>query len=184
VPGPPDQHTDLPDSTLLTRAQQGDEQAFTTLYLRHRDFVHRLARRLAPDDAAAMDITQDAFTYLLKALPRLRLTGRLSTYLYPIVKSLAATHGRDRQRRLRLARDLELSPTPPPAAPHTDHAPLLAAVNALPEPQREVLLMRTVDEMTVEEVATALSIPPGTVKSRLHHALSALRANLSPLAPP
>ena len=62
----------------------------------------------------------------------------------------------------------------PPAA---EPAALRAAVASLPEGQREVLLMRFVDDMSMNEIALALSIPVGTVKSRLHNALAALRAD-------
>jgi len=54
---------------------------------------------------------------------------------------------------------------------------LAAALGVLPELHKEVLLMRVVDEMSMAEIAAALSIPVGTVKSRLHHALAALRAD-------
>ena len=54
---------------------------------------------------------------------------------------------------------------------------LAAAVSKLPDGQREVLLMRVVDEMSVTEIALALGVPEGTVKSRLHHAVGALRGS-------
>lgn len=57
------------DSDLLALAQQGDLAAFTTLYLRHRDFVFRLALRFTQDHAAAPRVSQDTFAYLLRKLP-------------------------------------------------------------------------------------------------------------------
>jgi RNA polymerase sigma-70 factor (ECF subfamily) len=65
---------------------------------------------------------------------------------------------------------------PPSAGPRSSELGDLAAVlRVLPEPHREVLLMRVVDDMTLEEIALALDIPLGTVKSRLHNALAKLR---------
>ncbi len=59
----------------------------------------------------------------------------------------------------------------------TDRDDLAVVLSRLPGPQREVLLMRAVDGMTLGEIAAALDIPVGTVKSRLHHALATLRAD-------
>lgn len=163
------------DVELLALAQAGDVAAFESLYLRHRDFVYRVAVRFAGNHAAAMDVSQEAFAYLLRKLPGLRLSGRLSTYLYPVVKHIALA-GRRRSllgRRKIEERAFMLGSTSGPGNP--GESGLLDAVDALPEPQREVLVMRIVDGMSVEEVAAALGVPAGTVKSRLFHALAALR---------
>lgn len=169
------------DDDLLRAVARGDATAFEALYRRHRDWTFRVACRFCrgPEDAA--DVVQETFAYLLARAPRLRLTARLTTYLYPVVRSIAVERIR-RQRRMRLGGvgegpDAAVDPTGP-ALPATGLDPALeAAVAALPEGQREVLLMRAVDEMSLAEIAVALGIPVGTVKSRLHHALAALRAD-------
>lgn len=187
----------LSDAELLGIVQGGDaadaERAFGALYFRHRDFVFRVARRFAGDDESAMDATQEAFAYLLRKLPRLVLAGKLSTFLYPVARSC----GQDQRRRAaRERRKLEGRPAASdhgqaggaeaaaaesPADPHADDREVARAMEDLPDAQREVLLMRVVDGMSVEEVATALGIPPGTVKSRLFHAIAAMRERLGEL---
>lgn len=171
----------LPDADLLARAQRGDERAFEALYFRHRDFVYRVARRFSGDDELALDAAQEVFAYLLRKLPRLKLTGKLCTYLYPIAKN-CGVNSRRKHYRFRPGMEVYLDPLgdfplEDPVAFRLPDEPLAVwtAVAGLPEAQREVLLMRVVDEMSVEEVAAALGVPEGTVKSRLFHALGALR---------
>jgi RNA polymerase sigma-70 factor, ECF subfamily len=172
----PDPRHDADDHTLLAAARRGDADAFGALYQRHRDWAWRIALRFCPDEAAARDVTHDVFVDLLVRLPRLELRGRLTTYLYPAIKHASLTRAR-RDRRLRFG----LAPVERAAEPPTPRAldgldpDLHAALAALPESQRETLLMRVVDDMTPPEIALALAIPVGTVKSRVHNALQALR---------
>jgi RNA polymerase sigma-70 factor (ECF subfamily) len=70
-----------------------------------------------------------------------------------------------------------LTGIPDPTTPATGRAELATALAALPHDQREVVLMRFVDDMSLDEIALALSVPTGTVKSRLHRALQTLRTD-------
>jgi RNA polymerase sigma-70 factor (ECF subfamily) len=171
VSGAPDNHPSDSDAALIARAGT-DPDAFRTLYLQTRDFVYRVARRYSATDEDALDATQDSFIYLLRKLPTLRLTSKLTTYLYPIAKNTALARARAANRaRIGIA-------LPQPAAalpPSSPDAALAQALEALSDELREVVIMRLIEDMTVEEVATALDIPAGTVKSRLHNALAALR---------
>lgn len=169
-------HNDRSDQELIDAAAAGDVGAFNALYLRYRDFVYRIALRFAGSHEPAMDAAQEVFAHLLDKLPTLRLTGKLSSYLYPVARNTAlAARERDR-RRLRLAQAAAVETEESASAP-PERERLMRAVDALPDAQREVLLMRIVDEMSIEEVAVALGVPIGTVKSRLHHALGALRGD-------
>ena len=169
-------HQDQSDQHLVDAAAAGDVGAFEVLYRRHRDFVYRIALRFAGSHEGALDASQEGFAHLLRKLPTLRLSGKLSTYLYPVAKNTAlAARERDR-RRLRLAQE-QARPVEHEEAAAPERARLMRAVDALPDVQREVLLMRIVDEMSVEEVALALGVPEGTVKSRLHHAVGVLRGD-------
>ena len=160
------------DAELVAAASRGDRAAFAALYARHRDWVVGLARRFTRDDETALDVMQETFAYLLRKGAGLRLTARLTTFLYPVVKNTALAMRR-RERAGALGEDVEARPV----APAADHGALIAAVSILPETHREVLLMRFVDDMALDEIAAALSIPVGTVKSRLHHAIRMLREN-------
>ena len=163
------------DEELVRAAGRGDAAAFEALYRRHRGLVLGLGRRFA-GAALAADVAQEVFLYLVARLPELRLQGRLATFLYPVVKHVAAA-ARRRERRPGPA-EREVSEeliAPAPAAPEDED--LAAALAALPEAQREVVLLRFADAFSLEEIAAALGIPLGTVKSRLHHALAGLRAH-------
>jgi RNA polymerase sigma-70 factor (ECF subfamily) len=162
------------DVELFAAINRGDEVAFGALYFRHRDWVVGLARRFTGDDADALDVLQETFAYLLRKVPRLKLTARITTFLYPVVRNLSIAARRKRGRGASEAEALELLPAR--GELHSGEAGELGAVLAgLPGGQREVLLMRFVDDFSLEEIAEALGIPVGTVKSRIHNALKALR---------
>jgi len=163
------------DEQLVDAINRGDETAFDALYFRYRDWIVRLAYRFTADQHDALDVLQDTSAYLLNRVPHLALTARMTTFLYPIVRSLSINFLRQRQKQDRAARRIETSLTAPPSAFALDRSDLAAVLAVLPEAQREVLLMRFVDEMSLAEVAQALEIPLGTVKSRLHNALATLR---------
>ena len=163
------------DEALIEAADRGEVAAFETLYRRHRDWVVRLAFRFTRDHDDALDVMQETFSYLLGKFPGFRLTAKLTTFLYPVVKNLSITvlcrRGRD------VNDDDLLKDVPAPSADEANsmRAELASALVNLAGPQREVLLMRYVDDMSINEIARALEIPPGTVKSRLHNALVFLK---------
>lgn len=161
------------DAALVDAANAGDPAAFDALYLRYRDRVARLAGRLVGDEADAADVAQEAFLYLLKKFPGFQLRASLMTFLYPAVKHLAVA-----ARKRRPAGDPAAALAAQPARESVGRGEdLRVLVEHLPEGQREVLLLRFVDDFSLEEIAVALGVPLGTVKSRLHHAVATLRAD-------
>jgi len=162
----------IPDEELLQRANGGDPDAFEALYRRYRDWVHRLAWRFTGNQQDALDVLQETFLYLLKKFPDFQLTASMTTFLYPVVKHLSLNL---RRRRHANADEEILAAIPDPAVQPTPRAELAAALAALSEEQREVVLLRFLDDMTLDEIAEALNVPTGTVKSRLHRALEILR---------
>ena len=163
------------DQRLVAAANAGDLAAFEQLYGAYRGWVFALALRVSGERADADDVVQDTFAYLLGKLPQLELRARLTTFLYTVVKNLAI---RARQRRARFGTDAEVLDAL--AAPGTGTSPmpradLALALRGLPDAQREVVLMRIADDMALTEIALALEVPLGTVKSRLHHGLATLR---------
>jgi RNA polymerase sigma-70 factor (ECF subfamily) len=168
-PGP------TPDADLVEALNRGDVGAFDELYERHRDWVVRLAHRFTGNGHDALDVLQDTFAYLLKTAPRLQLHVKLTTFLYPVVKNLAMTILRRRGRAVTGDAILEQAVAPDPIPAESSKAELTAVLSGLSKDHREVLLMRFVDDLLLEEIADALGIPLGTVKSRLHNALGTLR---------
>ena len=127
---------------------------------------------------------QETFAYLLGRFPgpacrqaRFELTAAMTTFLYPVVKHLAIA-ARNKSRPF-TSDELMLQAIAAPEAAEPDRcrAELAAVLKVLPEQQREVLLMRFADAMSLNEIADALAIPLGTVKSRLHNALETLRGD-------
>lgn len=156
-------------------------QAFEVLYRRHRDYVLRIAFRFAHDRDLAQDALQDTFAYLLRkfppAGPGLTLTARLQTLLYPVAKHCAISAARKADRASGGADGRSPDELPADNPDPSEDAAIDAALNALSPERREVLTLRFVDGLALAEIAELLEIPLGTVKSRLHLALKALREN-------
>ncbi|MCH8271335.1 MAG: sigma-70 family RNA polymerase sigma factor, partial [Planctomycetes bacterium] len=85
------------DEQLVRAINRGDVDAFAELYRRHRDWVVSLAWRFTDDRELALDVMQEVFAHLLTRFPGFRLTAKMRTYLYPVVRSVAATHLRRRR---------------------------------------------------------------------------------------
>jgi RNA polymerase sigma-70 factor, ECF subfamily len=163
------------DQQLIQDAAQGDTQAFAVLYNRYRDWVYHLAWRFTGDQDLALDVLQETWLYVIKKLPGLKLTAKLTTFLYPAVRNLSLNAMRAKKRFIGASDVLEELPTSLSHSQTLDLEDLTDVLGRLPRQQRQVVLMRFVDDMTINEIAQALSIPNGSVKSRLHHALKSLR---------
>lgn len=160
------------DADLLRAFARGDATAFQELYERHRAFVLRVALRFGgPDTNDAYDVLQETFTWLIRRAPEIDLQHRLSTLLYPVARHLAA----DRRRRS-ARRPVPLDGVDEPAADLAgDDEGLRDWLTGLAPIHQEVVGLRYADGLSLEEIAAALDVPLGTVKSRLHHALRILR---------
>jgi len=170
------------DEALVAACNEGDAReaarAFEALYRRHKDYVLRVALRFVPDTDTALDVLQDTFTYLLRRFPPpgrgLVLTAKLTTLLYPIAKNTAITALRT-SGRFPVAEDVAPDDLPgPDSGDTTDIRRFLAG---LARGQREVLELRFVDDLSLQEIADVLSIPLGTVKSRLHLGIAKLKSS-------
>ncbi|MEO0424437.1 MAG: sigma-70 family RNA polymerase sigma factor [Pseudomonadota bacterium] len=150
--------------------------AFDELYRRHRQFVLRVALRYAGDHQLALDAMQDTFMWLLGRFPPdgpgITLTAKLTTLLYPVARSKAV----DARRRFDPPTSAEpLDTAVEQVAPEERAADLHEVLARLPEERREVLVLRFVEDFSLQDIAAALAIPLGTVKSRIHLAVKALR---------
>lgn len=164
------------DEQLVADLNAGDESTFEVLYYRHRDWVARLAYRFTGNSEDALDVLQETFAYLFRKFPGFVLSARMTTFLYPVVKNLSIAARRKGRREI----NLDQLPEPPPAMHLAGDDPrddLGVVLGELPAGQREVVLMRFVDDLSLMEIAQALRIPEGTVKSRLHNALQTLRGD-------
>jgi RNA polymerase sigma-70 factor (ECF subfamily) len=166
----------LTDLELIAAINGGDAAAFEVLYFRYRNWVVALAFRFTGDSDAALDVLQETFLYVLRKFPGFRLTANFKTFLYPAVRNLSIAARRKAERYHASEAELkQVEDTPAPTRSSSASGELDAVLAALPEEQREVVLLRFVDGLSLGEIAEAMGIPLGTVKSRLHNALEALR---------
>ena len=162
------------DQTLITEINLGDHEAFTILYHRYRGWVLSLALRFTGHHDDALDVLQETFAYLVRKFPGFVLTARMTTFLYPAVRNLSIAARQRRQRATSSEQNMDLFPRTE-THEQLSRDDMADALRTLSDAHREVLLMRFIDDMTQPEIATALDLPLGTVKSRLHHAIQAVK---------
>lgn len=173
-----DQLDSRSDLQLIAAINAGDAAAFEVLYFRHRNWVVGLAHRFTGNEDLALDVMQEAFLYFLKKFPGFQLTANLRTFLYPAVKNLSIAARRKTERyQSSQAEQTFLESLATADAPGSGPGELAVVLANLPAEHREVLLLRFVDGLSLAEIAEAMAIPLGTVKSRLHNALASLRAD-------
>jgi len=166
------------DHDLVAALNAGDAAAFDAIYYRYRDRILRLAYRFTANHADAQDVLQETFSYLYKKFPGFRLTASMTTFLYPVVRNLSLEiHRKKRTATTTTSADV-LADVPGFAAGDQidqTRAELAAAMANLSPEHRQTVLLRFVDDLSMEEIAAATAVPVGTVKSRLHHAIAAMR---------
>jgi RNA polymerase sigma-70 factor (ECF subfamily) len=165
------------DAYLVASARLGERSALDMLVRRWNGKLIAHAWRLLRDQEGAKDAVQDAWTEMVRGLPRLRDDGAFAPWAFRIVSRRCARHiGRLRGDR-ELAQELAASPaedeTAVPAS--GDVEALRRAMRTLPPEQQAAIALFYLEEMSVAEVAVALDVPAGTVKTRLMHARRKLR---------
>jgi RNA polymerase sigma factor (sigma-70 family) len=171
------------DETLVAAARDGDGAAFGELVVRYRELATRVARVVAPS-ADLDDTVQEAFVKAWFALPRFRPGAPFRPWLCRIVANEAKNRSRASGRRRALAlRSTSTAPTTPDdpegrAISREDAETLVRAMNGLRAQDRLVIAYRWLFDLTEAEMADALDVAPGTVKSRLSRAMARLRTEL------
>lgn len=164
------------------------DEALVALYTAHYRSLVRLAALLLHDTAAAEDVVQDAFVAMHSSWRRLRDTDKALAYL----RQAVVNRSRSRLRHLKV-----VERKTPPAAPesaqiHGGHVPsaesgalhalerqhVMAALRGLPHRQREVLVLRYYADMSEAQIAEAMGISPGAVKSHASRGIAALRQTM------
>lgn len=169
------------EAYLVASARTGDTVAMDQLVrlLQPRLLGH--ANRLLGDAEGARDVTQAAWLDILRGLPRLREVASFRAFAMQIVtRKVAAaikTNQRDRKLATDWARETEVM-TAPLGEITADAQNVRNAIAKLPPAHQATLALFYLDEMTVTEVATALDVPVGTIKTRLMHARDKLRVLL------
>jgi RNA polymerase sigma-70 factor (ECF subfamily) len=169
------------ESDLISRARRGDDAAWGALVTAHQEAIFRLAYLLLGDADAAADVAQDAFVRAFRALDRFDPARPLRPWLLRITANVARNHRRSLGRYWAAVRRwIEAAPPPVTAlgdrtAQEWEARTLWQAVRRLRPAEQEVVYLRYFLDLSEAEMAGALEVPPGTVKSRLHRALARLR---------
>jgi RNA polymerase sigma factor (sigma-70 family) len=165
------------DELLAIRCQLGEREAFDALIARWHDPVWRYLRRLTNSDDAAADLSQDAWLKVLRGIASLREPASLRPWLFGIARRVAMDRLRRKYAQPSEA-DTELDEL---AAPEPDSdveaelASLESKLDVLPLRERETLALFYLRELSIEQIASLLAVPAGTVKSRLFRARQLLR---------
>jgi RNA polymerase sigma-70 factor (sigma-E family) len=155
------------------------DQAITVLYSAHYRQLVRLAGLLMHDYSVAEEVVQDAFVGLHRNWSRLRDAERAAAYLRQSTVNGARSAGRRRATALRHAPALRpIEDAPDLAGAVTERSAVMAALAALPDRQREVLVLRYYGDLSEADIAHALGISRGAVKTHASRGMAALRPSL------
>ena len=183
------------DGEQLRRLRDRDERAFRELIEAHRDRVYNITFRMLGNRAEAEDVAQEVFITVFKTIDSFREESKFSTWLYRVavnhcknrIKYLARRHDRDRDELDEQAHAGGTNgqiggplPSAPDAALQSQRMEKLLqeAIASLDEDQRTVVVLRDVEDLSIEEIVEITGLPDGTVKSRLHRARLVLRKKL------
>jgi RNA polymerase sigma-70 factor (ECF subfamily) len=185
---------DTDDSALVEQCRKGDVAAFEPLVEKYRQRVYRLAYNVVRDREEAWDVAQEGFIRAWQALPNFRGQSAFYTWLFRIVMNVAADRVRQRAARgrafgtervpeedwERVIADEGVKPDET-AARVEERERITKALATLSEDHRAIVVLSDLEGLSYREIADVLSIPMGTVMSRLHNARKRLRDALGPM---
>jgi RNA polymerase sigma-70 factor (ECF subfamily) len=166
---------------LVVRAQAGDEAAFAELVERYSPRLRYFLRKLLASADGAEDALQDVWLDVFRHLPRLADPQSVRAWLYRIARDRAfgrLRKARHNEQSLDESQIVDTAATDDGDFSAEDAARIHAALDELPAEQREVLMLRFLEEMTYEEIVRVVGCQLGTVRSRIHYGKRALRRAL------
>jgi RNA polymerase sigma-70 factor (ECF subfamily) len=187
-----EQHANLPETELVTRAQQGDEFAFEALYRRFARTVYTVAHHMLGNHHDADEVMQETFIRIFKNLSRLRSPQAFTAWVYQITVNLCMdyrkTRSRNRWEPLEADEDrqshFELATAKWVRNPQQvlENKELLthisSAIDSLPGQQKAVILLHEVEGLSKKMISEILECSLVTVRTNLHHARKKLRRRL------
>jgi len=186
------------DQELVSKAQEGDNRAFDLLVIKYQQKIAGLISRYIRDPSEIMDVAQEAFLKAYRALPGFRGESAFYTWLYRIaintVKNHLIAQGRrppgddveaDVAEQMDMGGRLREVGTPESHLLSMEIAQTVQrALDELPEDLRTAIVLRELEGLSYEEIASAMDCPIGTVRSRIFRAREAIDKRLSPLLNP
>jgi RNA polymerase sigma-70 factor (ECF subfamily) len=176
------QELDSASSEALVRQfQRGDNHAFEQFVQRYQDRIFRLANvyLYAPDDAA--DAAQEVFLRAYKGLHRFRFRSHPFTWLFGTLKNVCKEFNRKRERETALPDEYEREDMQTEMNTETEqhYRQIRQLVYQLPQRQRDVIILRIFEELSVQDTATAMGCRPGTIKALQHKAINKLKDRIT-----
>lgn len=187
----------MTDEALMVRFQRGERLAFTQLVRRHQTGLYNFALRQVRAPPVAEDVVQEAFVRVVQRAADFKHEARFSTWVYTITRNLCIDHLRklslrkhaslDEQRKSETGDGPTLGEQTADSRANVERQVtgtdikqrILAAVDELPDDQREVFLLRELSNLPFKEIADITGVPENTVKSRMRYALERLQGALS-----
>lgn len=172
------------DEDLMLAVKAGSQEAYGILYSRHRIGVLNFCYQMLRNYEDAGDVFQEAFRYLYAHAATYQPSAKFTTYLYRIARNLCIDILRRRRRWNLQQLDTEIDvPDEAPVRPtmlEQDEIQIQVkrCLEEIPEPYREVILLRVINGLPYEDIASTTGSPLGTVKSRLHAGFEFLRRAL------
>ena len=185
----------ISDQALVERVQKGDRRAFDALVRLYQQRIVKLIMRYVHDPVEAQDVAQEAFIKAYRALPGFRGDSAFYTWLYRIAINTAKNYLVANQRRpvdyqldLQDPEQVEANvrlrdeATPERMALQEElRVTIEQAIAALPDELRTAIMLREIDGLSYEEIASAMQCPVGTVRSRIFRAREAIDKSIAPL---
>jgi len=174
------------DPALVEALRRGEAEAFERLVRAYQHRLFSIALRMLRDRGEAEEVAQEIFLRVHRSIRDFRGEARLSTWLYAITSRLCLNRLKSPARARRagevaLERLANGHPNPGATAERSElEAALHRAIANLPDDQRIVVVQRDLHGLAYEEIAAALDLPLGTLRSRLHRARMELKARLEP----
>jgi RNA polymerase sigma-70 factor (ECF subfamily) len=171
------------DEALVRRFRDGEPAAFTELVRRHQQRVYSLCLRMLGDADSAADVAQDTFLTVLRKLDGFRGDAAFTTWLHRVAVNACYDELRRKRRRPMLHVVADDGPEREPGPAIADHADEVAgtrdaasALASISEEFRVAVVLADVQDLPYQQIAEALDVPVGTVKSRVHRGRLALAA--------
>ena len=167
------------DEELMLRVKRGDSDAFAHLYHRNKAKLLHFCTGFLRNEDDAIDVCQETFRHIHLNAATYEPRARFTTYLFHIARNKCIDILRRRKRWKLQSLDKAMEPAEEPADSPLEseefELEVRRALTEIPEPYREVMLMRLLEGMEYGEIAKVVEIPLGTVKSRIHTGLEQLR---------
>jgi len=163
------------DESIVQRVLSGERELYEVLVRRHNTRLYRAARAILRSENECEDVMQEAYVQAFAHLSQFRAEARFSTWLTRIAEREALARRRRNQRQTEVEEPVVVI-TPEQEAGGRELVKMLErAIDALPDNFREVLILRTIEDMSVADTAAVLDVPEDTVKTRLFRARNQLR---------